>query len=121
MGPWVVLEQFSNGATYRVRDLASAQQRQLTRDQVKVIDLSGTAGDGIYQDVSGLPRLVIPDVGHSRVGAHSRAEAEPQPEDLLPEEWNVSPDDVPLATGEEREPAPESRYGLRPAAVCPCS
>ena len=38
-GPWVIAERFPNGKTYRVRDLGSEEERQLTRDQFKVVDL----------------------------------------------------------------------------------
>ena len=69
-------EQFFNGVTYRMQDLASAEQRQVMRDQFKVIDLPGADGDGIYQDVPELPRLVIPDVGHPPVKEDSGGETE---------------------------------------------
>lgn len=38
MGPWGVVERFTNGKTYRVRDLGSEQERQLTREQIEVLD-----------------------------------------------------------------------------------
>ena len=39
MGPWVVVERFTNGKTYRVRDLSSEQERQVSREQLKVLDV----------------------------------------------------------------------------------
>ena len=38
-GPWVLVERFLNGKTYRARDLGSDEERQLTRDQFKVVDI----------------------------------------------------------------------------------
>ena len=62
MGPWVVVERLSNGVTYRLRDLESAEQRQLTRDRLKVVDFPDVTGDGGFSEAPGLPRLIIPDV-----------------------------------------------------------
>ena len=38
-GPWIFAEQVTNGVTHSVRHLASTEQRQLTRDRFKVVDL----------------------------------------------------------------------------------
>ena len=108
MGPGVMVEQFSNGMTYMVRDLASAEQRQLTRDQFKMMDVPGPADDGGYQNVPLLPRLAIPDAGHQPLGEDSGDETEPQPEELPPEDWNVPPAYVPPTTSEEPERPPRA-------------
>ena len=79
MGPWVVVERFSNGVTYRVRDVACAEQLQLTRDQFKVADLPEVTDDGGLSETPRLPRLVIPDVGNPPAGEESGKEPEPQP------------------------------------------
>lgn len=39
MGPWVVVEHFTNGKTYRVRILSTKQESQVTHNQVKVLDV----------------------------------------------------------------------------------
>ena len=37
-GPWVVLGSFQNGTTYKVREVATGKEQQLTRDQFKVVE-----------------------------------------------------------------------------------
>ena len=59
MGSWVVVERFLDGVTYRVRDLGSAEQLDLTRCQFKVVDLPEVTDDGGFLETPGLPRLVI--------------------------------------------------------------
>ena len=117
MGPWVVVERFSNGVTYRVRDLASAEQHQLMRDQFKVVDFPEVTGDGGLSETPRLPRLVIPGVGHPPAGDESEEEPEPQPEEPLSEQWSVPTEDVLAAMEKEPASVPEGRYGLRTVAV----
>lgn len=38
-GPWVVVEKFTNDKTYRVQDVVTKAERQVTRDQLKLLDL----------------------------------------------------------------------------------
>ena len=61
MGPWVVVERSSKNVTYRVRDLVLAEQRQLTRDQFKVMELPSSFGAPADPNSSFLPRLPVSD------------------------------------------------------------
>ena len=121
MGPWVVVERFTNGITYRVRDLVSAQQRQLTRDQFKVVDLPASVEGPPDPNSARLPRLVVNGSG------------------ILPTETAVASEGVDLIAGSERATPPpsnspgeqqahspatgeralesERRYGRRPVAA----
>ena len=58
LGPWVVVERFTNGVTYRVRDLRNGSVRQVTRDQMRVIDIPGKDED-MLEEVY-LKRVVVP-------------------------------------------------------------
>lgn len=42
MGPWVVVKRSTNGKTYWERDLGSEQERQVTREQSKIIRVLST-------------------------------------------------------------------------------
>ena len=121
MGPWVVVERFSNNVTYRVRDLVSAEQRQLTRDQFKVVDLPARFGSPSDPNKSFLPRLVVADEAvHTLEAVPDAVEKAP---DVSLEE--VPPPPIEGNSGQQvsspvaEEPAaePETRYGLRPVAV----
>lgn len=37
--PWIFVERFASNVTYKVRDLVSAEPRQLRSDQLKVVKL----------------------------------------------------------------------------------
>lgn len=37
---WVIVEIFTSGKTYRVSDVGSEQERQVTREQAEVLDIS---------------------------------------------------------------------------------
>ena len=121
MGPWVVVERFTNDITYRVRDLASAEQRQVTRDQMKVIDLPAPQGDEEGGSVPPLPRLATQ--GKSAEAATNAASdaIEVADEDTEPQALSEphEPDPVAMAPldSDEPTPLPEGRYGLRPVAV----
>ena len=121
MGPWVVVERYSNNVTYRVRDLVSAKQRQLTRDQFEVVELPSRFGSPNDPNKSFLPHLVVADE------AVHTLEAVPDAVDEAPD---VSLEEVPppasggnngqqVSSSVTEEPAAESetRYGLRPVAV----
>ena len=121
MGPWVVVERFSHNVTYRVRDLVSAEQRQLTRDQFKVVELPPRFEAPPGPNDSFLPRLIVSDEA-----VHVSESAPDEAHEAL----DVSLEDTPLPATEgnyeqqesspvTEEPAaePETRYGLRPVAV----
>ena len=121
MGPWVVVERFTNGITYRVRDLISAQQRQLTRDQFKVVDLPASFGGPPDPNAARLPRLIVHNSGDLPTESAAAAEGV----DLTAGSERATPP-PPVSVGEQQvhspateEPAAESerRYGLRPVAV----
>lgn len=57
-GPWVVVERYANGITYRVRDVATNEERQVTRTQFKLLDLPH---DEPAEPT--LPRLLVEDLG----------------------------------------------------------
>ena len=121
MGPWVVVEQFVNGTTYRVRDLAFTEERQVTKDQFKVLDLPGDLPDVETRPFAPLPRMNLPEY-ETRVGFVEEkdtgtvesvsTEVENSLGDQLVTEGDRSPE-KPV----EPVPAPVERYGLRPVAV----
>lgn len=39
MGPWVSVERLTKGQTYLVKDIISGNERQVTREQVKILDI----------------------------------------------------------------------------------
>ena len=59
MGPWVVVECFTNGVTYRVRDLRTGNLRQVTREQMKVVDIPGKDEELLGDKY--LKRVIVPD------------------------------------------------------------
>ena len=115
-GPWVIAERFPNGKTYKVRDLGSEEERQLTRDQVKVVDIPPKGRT--------VPELAVPqgaalrdlrDEGDREIeepmvwlGSPSPSEAlDPEgPEPMVLEP--MGPETLPLVRQEE------PRYALRP-------
>ena len=58
MGPWVVVERFANGVTYRVRDLRTGSLRQVTREQMKVVDIPGKDEELLGDKY--LKRVIVP-------------------------------------------------------------
>lgn len=46
MDPWVIVERLTNGKTYQVKDIVSGNERQVTREQVKVIGIPSTRKGG---------------------------------------------------------------------------
>ena len=63
MGPWVVVERFTNGKTYRIRDMGTEQERQVTGDQVKVLDVPSAWKKNAEAWAQNLPKL-----GHVQLG-----------------------------------------------------
>ena len=63
MGPWVVVERFTNGKTYRVRDLTTEQERQVARDQIKVLDIPSAWGEKESEVEKPLPRVSRVELG----------------------------------------------------------
>lgn len=57
MGPRVDVERFINGEAYRVRDLSSGQERQVTREQLKVMDVPSEWEKAKEPWLTVLPRL----------------------------------------------------------------
>ena len=92
MGPRVVVKRFSNNVTYRVRDLVSAEQRQLTRDQFKVVELPSSFGAPEDPNSPFLPRLLVSDDA-VRVTVSAPDEAD--------KVSGLSHDNVPLPLSEE--------------------
>ena len=84
-------------ATCRVRELASAEERQLTRDHFKVIDLPGPLDDALYKTLPELPRFAIPNVGNPPIGGEPADDTESQQEELVPEVWDMPATEAPRA------------------------
>ena len=63
MGPWVVVERFTNGKTYRVRDLGTEQERQITRKQIKVLDVPAAWKAPDEKEKQKLPHCVRTELG----------------------------------------------------------
>ena len=124
MGPWVVVERFTNGKTYRIRDMGTEQERQVARDQIKVLDVPSMWKKDAEPWAQNLPKL-----GHVELG-----EAVSVPQNVCAEEspggaGAVSPGMSQKCTSpEEAEPQkgtpnipgdqvtreqPEGRYSLR--------
>lgn len=109
------------GSTYRVRDLGSAELRQVTRDQMKV-NFSFPREDKKSSLVPPLPRLAtqgesakaVTDAVADVLSFSAKQDAEPQ---ALSEPGE--PDSVAMAPLDLAEPTPllEGRYGLRPVAA----
>lgn len=57
LGPWVVLENYENGVTYRVRDPISGAVRQVPRARLKVLELKDIPVEAPGNE---LPRWVAP-------------------------------------------------------------
>lgn len=121
MGPWLVVGRFFYGVTRRVYDLVSAEQRQVTRDQLEVVELPLRYGVPSDSDNLFLPRIIVPDDA-TQVAIASPDEAD--------EKTDISYDDVPpppsggdceqqvFATVMEELLAEwEKRYGLLPVAA----
>ena len=131
MGPWVVVERFTNGKTYWVRDLATEQERQVTRDQIKVLDVP-SAWEGRGNEVGRtLPRVSRVELGEGVI-AHQPVRAGEASKEVieLPSEPSIILEDsdkgkkrsgeVQQATNEDvhatESPMPQdftSRYSLR--------
>lgn len=67
MGPWLVIDRFENGLTYRVSDCSAREPtiRQVTRDQVKLLCLPPEEGEA--QDPSGLRSMYLDVRANSEV------------------------------------------------------
>lgn len=108
IGPWVVVERFSNNTTYRVRHLVYAEERQVTRQQIKVIDVPESPheyGGG----PSALPRLRW---GVSEVTVPSGREAVINAEALSREELSNTTTTKELEVGTApAAPEPEAEEG----------
>ena len=115
-GPWVIAERFSNGKTYKVRDLGSEEERQLTRDQFKVVDIP-PEGRTVPEPAvpQGAALRDLRDEGDREIeepmvwlGSPSPSEAlDPEgPEPMVLEP--IGPETLPLVRQEE------PRYALRP-------
>ena len=59
----MVVERFTNGKTYRVRDLGTEQERQVTREQVRVLDVPIA-----WEADSEQQRKVLPQMKHVELG-----------------------------------------------------
>ena len=96
-----MVERFTNNVTYRVRDLVSAEQRQLTRDQFKVVELPARFGSPPDPNSSSLPRLLV---------AGDAAHVTPPMSEVADEAVDVPSDDEPppLSTidDEQQDPVP---------------
>lgn len=94
-GPRVITERFANGKTYKARDLGSAEERQLTRDQFKVVDLP--------------PPRSTPPEPQATSGAALRDLQVERGDESEPIAWLGSPTPSELAEAESPEPLPPQR------------
>ena len=116
-GPWVIAERFPNGKTYRVRDLGSEEERQLTRDQFKVVDLP--------PENRSTPEPLAPQGAALRDLREEGDEEDEEPRVWLsPSPSELSESEVPgpllieAVPRPPREPPPQKghQYALRPRA-----
>lgn len=125
-GPWVVIERFTNGVTYRVRDLHQGVPRQVTRAQMQVVDIPGKDDD--LPEERNLKRVIVPSGTNDEIrltAVEEREANEPDPAEGEPplspdvtEELPVEEAPPPLqeCTDEPEPPVVESRYGFRQVA-----
>ena len=104
MGPWVVVERFTHGKTYRIRDLGTEQERQITRDQIKVLDIPQAWKKDAEPWVRALAKL-----GHVELG-----EAVSVPQDVCTGEGPKDAEAVQQGTPQVR--TPEEEVGLQKEA-----
>ncbi|PHJ20724.1 hypothetical protein CSUI_005425, partial [Cystoisospora suis] len=81
-GPRVITESYSTGVTYKARDLATNEERQVTRNQFKLLDLpeeDGPRGPA-------LPRVQMdtPEEPSNRTPDHVSSEREARPQGRAP-------------------------------------
>ncbi|PHJ23293.1 retrovirus-related pol polyprotein from transposon [Cystoisospora suis] len=71
-GPWVVCERFGNDKTYKVRDVCTKAEKQVSRDQLKLLDLPAEPGS-----IWPFPRVRLDDgaVGCNNLPDHAARDA----------------------------------------------
>ena len=99
------MERFTNGKTYRVRDLGSEQERQVTREQVKVWDIPPAWGKEKEQRANELPRLGHIEMGEGVIVPQVQSEEEND----KPGERNREKLGETTGEGEEGIASPDSR------------
>lgn len=77
MGSWVVVERFTNRKTCRVQNLEFAQNLQVTREQIKVIDVPSAWKKETEPMLQTLLRLL-----HVETGIGVRVRKEPENVDI---------------------------------------
>ena len=110
-GPWVVIERFSNGVTYRVRDLHFGLPRQVAREQMRVIDIPGK--DDELPEEKYLKRIVVPAgvTGTPRITVDEEHEQEHQQEQEQQQDTPAHISNEAPATAETYEEVPEPDLG----------